>query len=173
VCSVLFIFFGPETLYERPVRGGGESEKTTVLAEPPNSHAREAWWRPYVTFKRWDRTPWSRAPAEMAHPFSLFLAPTVFLPTLAYSVAFAYSNVLLTVEIPSLLGRKYELTPQGVGLQFIAACIGAIIGELFAGKGSDLFMQYRTRKAGGNREAEMRLPFAFPGYLLSVSFASL
>jgi hypothetical protein len=106
----------------------------------------------------------------MAHPFSLFLAPTVFLPTLAYSVAFAYSNVLLTVEIPSLLGRKYELTPQGVGLQFIAACIGAIIGELFAGKGSDLFMQYRTRKAGGNREAEMRLPFAFPGYLLSVSF---
>lgn len=140
----------------------------------------------------------------MAHPFSLFLAPTVFLPTLAYSVAFAYSNVrlslsfrgpcsltplsllspslrahvafeqvLLTVEIPSLLGRKYELTPQGVGLQFIAACIGAILGELVAGRGSDLFMQYRTKRARGNREAEMRLPFAFPGYLLSVSLSPI
>ncbi|GAA5962910.1 hypothetical protein JCM3765_005916 [Sporobolomyces pararoseus] len=163
---VLFIFFGPETLYDRPVRGGG-SETTTVLAEPPHSHDREAWWKPYITFRRWDKTPWSRAWIEMAQPFSLFLAPTVILPTLAYSVAFAYSNVLLTVEIPSLLGRKYQLTPQGVGLQFIAACIGAIIGELFAGRGSDLWMQYRTRKAGGNREAEMRLPFAFPGYLLS------
>ena len=112
----------------------------------------------------------------MVKCFTLFAAPTVFLPTIAYSVAFSYSSVLLTVEIPALLGRRYMLTSQGVGLQFIAACIGAILGELVAGKGSDWFMLYRTKRAGGNREAEMRLPFAFPGYLLSVrlySFATL
>ncbi|GAA5942158.1 uncharacterized protein JCM15063_002022 [Sporobolomyces koalae] len=160
---VLYVFFGPETLYDRPVRG---IQQEQVLAEPP-SQKREAWWRPYVTFRRWDRTPWSRMPAEMAHPFALFASPTVFLPTLAYSIAFSYSNVLLTVEIPALLGRKYMLTPQGVGLQFIAACIGAILGEIIAGKGSDWFMQYRTRRAHGNRVAEFRLPFALPGYLLA------
>lgn len=164
--SVVFIFFGPETLYDRPIRGEPGS---STYAEPFNSR-KEAWYRPYVTFQRWDRTPWSRAPAEMVKCFTLFAAPTVILPTLAYSVAFSYSSVLLTVEIPALLGRRYMLTSQGVGLQFIAACIGAILGELFAGKGSDMFMLYRTKRAGGNREAEMRLPFAFPGYLLSVSF---
>ncbi|GAA6063040.1 hypothetical protein JCM10212_001019 [Sporobolomyces blumeae] len=160
---ILFIFFGPETLYDRPVRG---EPGTTVYAEPPNSRP-EAWYKPYISFRRHDRTPWSRAPREMLHPFSLFIAPTVMLPTLAYSCAFAYSNVLLTVEIPSLLGRKYMLTAQGIGLQFVAACIGAILGELIAGKGSDAFMLYRTKRAGGNREAEMRLPFSLPGYLLS------
>jgi len=78
------------------------------------------------------------------------------------------SQVLLTVEIPALLGRKYELNAQGVGLQFVAAVIGAILGEIIAGKGSDMWMLWRTKRAHGNREPEMRLPFSLPGFVLAL-----
>lgn len=76
--------------------------------------------------------------------------------------------MLLTVEIPALLGRKYELNAQQQGIQFVAAVIGATLGEIIAGRGSDLWMQWRTKRAQGNREPEMRLPFSLPGFVLAL-----
>lgn len=45
---------------------------------------------------------------------------------------------------------------------------GAILGEIVAGTGSDLWMLWRTKRANGNREPEFRLPFAIPGVLVAV-----
>ncbi|GAA5857965.1 hypothetical protein JCM1840_000986 [Sporobolomyces johnsonii] len=159
---ILYIFLAPETLFDRPVRG--EPDSVAPLAQPVEQ--KDSWWSPYITFKRRSNAPWSQLPKEIIRPIGIALAPTVMLPTLAYAIAFAYSNVLLTVEIPSLLGRKYNLNAQGVGLQFVGAVVGAALGELIAGRGSDMFIAWRTRRAGGNREPEMRLPLALPGYLL-------
>lgn len=88
------------------------------------------WYTPYVSFGRHDRTPWSRLPLEVLQPLEMFFCMPVFLPALAYAVCFTYSNVLLTIETPALLGRKYELDAQQTGLQFIAYTLGALLGEV-------------------------------------------
>ncbi|GAA6005856.1 hypothetical protein JCM10207_007251 [Rhodosporidiobolus poonsookiae] len=156
-----FIALGPETMYDRPDRSEGAAGVPQVQHVEPT-----AWWKPYVTFKRRSPAPWSQVPIEIFRPFTMFTKLPVFLPTLAYSILFSYTNVLLTVEIPALLGRKAKLNSQQTGLQFIGAILGAFLGELIAGKGSDLWMVWRTKKAGGEREPEFRLPFALPGFLL-------
>ncbi|GAA5867166.1 hypothetical protein JCM8547_006261 [Rhodosporidiobolus lusitaniae] len=155
----LFLFLGPETMFGRPVRG---EQPQRVINE---SEEKASWWKPLVTFKRRSSAPWSQIPIEVARPMTMFARPEVFLPTLGYAVIFSFTNVLLTIEIPALLGRRAVLNSQQIGLQFIGAILGAFLGEIIAGKGSDLWMRYRTKRANGNREPEFRLPFALPGYL--------
>ncbi|GAA5824385.1 hypothetical protein JCM11251_000400 [Rhodosporidiobolus azoricus] len=159
---VLFLVLGPETMYNRPARG----EAGSTLAQQPVHVEPTAWWKPYVAFRRRDKTPWSQLPIEVVRPLTMFTKMPVFLPTLGYSILFSYTNVLLTVEIPALLGRKAQLNAQQIGLQFLSAILGGFLGELIAGRGSDAWMLYRTRRAGGERQPEFRLPFALPGYLL-------
>ncbi|KAJ3921618.1 major facilitator superfamily domain-containing protein [Lentinula edodes] len=77
-------------------------------------------------------------------------------------------HVLLTVQIPALLGQKYHLNTQQIGMQFVAPFLGALLGEPFAGIGSDKWMQYRVKRANGKREVEWRLPFAIPGFFIAI-----
>ncbi|PRQ71468.1 Major facilitator superfamily domain-containing protein [Rhodotorula toruloides] len=159
---ILYIFLAPETAgFVRPNRGTPEADAAAVSPKP-----KTPWWKLYFSFKRTSPAPWSQVPIETVRPFTMGLHLTVLLPAIAYSIAFAYTNVLLTVEIPALLGRKYGLNPQQIGLQFVGAVIGAILGEIVAGTGSDWWMIWRTKRAGGNREPEMRLPFGLPGFIL-------
>ncbi|KAJ3893858.1 major facilitator superfamily domain-containing protein [Lentinula edodes] len=83
-------------------------------------------------------------------------------------LSWAHSSVLLTVQIPALLGQKYHLNTQQIGMQFIAPFLGALLGEPFAGIGSDKWMQYRVKRANGKREVEWRLPFAIPGFFIAI-----
>ncbi|KPV74750.1 uncharacterized protein RHOBADRAFT_53698 [Rhodotorula graminis WP1] len=162
---VLYMFLGPETAgFKRPVRGGPGAP--APLAEPVPH--KTPYWRLLFTFHRVSAEPWSRLPLEVVRPFTMALSLPVLLPTLAYAVVFSYTNVLLTVEIPALLGRKYELNAQQTGIQFVAAVVGAILGEIIAGRGSDTWMTWRTKRAHGNREPEMRLPFSLPGFVLAL-----
>lgn len=131
---VLYIFFGPETLYDRPTRAVAADDATVVEEEHRDQNtappASAAWYAPYITFKRHDRTPWSRLPLETIQPLKMFFVLPVVLSATAYAVTFTYSNVLLTIETPALLGRKYELNAQQTGLQFIAYLLGALLGEV-------------------------------------------
>jgi len=114
------------------------------------------------------KEPWSKLPLDVLLPLRYLIRPTILLPSLAYAITFTYTNVLLTVQIPALLGQKYLLNTQQVGLQFVAPFLGALLGEPIAGYGSDKWMQYRIRKANGEREPEWRLPFAIPGFLIAI-----
>ncbi|GAA6040073.1 hypothetical protein JCM8097_004768 [Rhodosporidiobolus ruineniae] len=156
---LLYLFLGPETLFDRVDRS--DPATVQVMQEHPT-----AWWRPYFTFKRWGSAPWSQVPIEIVRPLGMFAKMNVFLPTLSYGLLFSYTNVLMTVEIPALLSRKAGLNAQQTGLNFLGAIIGACLGEIIAGRVSDLYMMWRTRKAGGERDSVWRLPFALPGYLL-------
>jgi hypothetical protein len=49
----------------------------------------------------------------------------------------------------------------------IAPLIGAILGELFAGIGSDYLVNWRTKRTGV-RVPEYRLSLVYPGFLLSI-----
>lgn len=149
----MYLFFGPETLYDRPVRTNSSSSDLPAASAP----AKSKWYTPYVHFQRHDKTPWSRLPIECFQPLGMVFCLPVALPALAYAVTFTYSNVLLTIETPALLGRKYMLNAQQVGLQFVAYTLGALLGEPIAGWGSDKLVAWRTRRANGNREPEFRL----------------
>lgn len=140
----LYLFLAPETAgFVRPERAADGSEAAKAKSVPP---VKTPWWHLYFKFRRVSDDPWSQLPIEVVRPLAMAFKLPVLLPTVAYSVVFAYCNVgrtffctptlamladmstprlqvLLTVEIPSLLGRKYELNAQQVGLQFVGAVI--------------------------------------------------
>ncbi|KAK4702034.1 hypothetical protein P7C70_g4191, partial [Phenoliferia sp. Uapishka_3] len=155
-----YLVLGPETLFDRP-------DRLTPVNSTPREMQATPWYSPYITFKRWSTAPWSRLPLDIVTPLAMATRLPVLLPTLAFSVAFTYANVLMTVEIPALVGTKYGLNSEQVGLQFIGAILGALLGEPIAGYGSDRYMEWRTRRANGGREPEWRLPLAIPGYVLA------
>lgn len=55
-----------------------------------------------------------------------------------------------------------------MSLQFISLLIGGVLGEQIAGYGSDVLVNWRTKRAGGRRIPEFRLALATPGFLLSI-----
>ncbi|KAH7411558.1 major facilitator superfamily domain-containing protein [Phaeosphaeria sp. MPI-PUGE-AT-0046c] len=61
-------------------------------------------------------------------------------------------------ESPVLAAPPYLFTPQNVGYTNFAFVVGALIGLATAGPYSDWVAARATRKDGGVREAEMRLP---------------
>ncbi|KAF9066697.1 MFS multidrug transporter [Rhodocollybia butyracea] len=161
---VLYLFLCPETLFDRPERKLGSE----AASEAGSYKSAEKWYTSYITFKRHSKRPWSKLPLDIVAPLRYLSRPTIVLPSIANGIVFTYTNVLLTVQVPALLGKKYELNIQQVGLQFSATLIGLLLGEPIAGFGSDRWMQYRVRKANGQREAEWRLPFSIPGFLIAI-----
>lgn len=131
---IIAFFTLSETIFDRPARGAG-------VAQPTQPSPTPSYWKSLVTFRRRSTASWALVPLETIRPLSLFASPVIFLPVLGYSVLFSYSNgtsqlsrvslrarlttlppaVLLTVEIPSLLGRKFGLNAQQTGLQFVGA----------------------------------------------------
>ncbi|KAG9029992.1 hypothetical protein FRB95_004638 [Tulasnella sp. JGI-2019a] len=170
---VLYFILGPETLFDRQDRGidtettkQADHLKYSASAPAQNATGTLLRKREYITIRRWDKTPWSHVPWEVIKPLTMIVQLPVVLPGLAYAIIFTYTGVLLTVEIPALLGVSYHLDAQGTGLQFLAAIIGCVLGEPLAGWGSDKYMA-RRRKRGGH-EPEMRLWLSLPGFLLGV-----
>ncbi|KAJ7439457.1 MFS multidrug transporter [Mycena latifolia] len=151
------LFFGPETLYLNR-RGPGQGYEKEV--------ATRAGWLEYFTFHVYDRRPITLR--EICRPLIMIWRPVVLLPTLAYAITFAYTNVLMTVLVPQLFGLKFHLTPGQISLQFIALLIGGVLGEQLAGYGSDRLVNWRTKRAGGRRIPEFRLALAPPRFLLAI-----
>jgi len=77
--------------------------------------------------------------------------------------------VLITVEIPQLFVPKFGFNPEQIGLQFLGLIIGSVIGEQLAGRGSDLFMNWRAKKNGDQApQPEFRLWLSYGGFLLAM-----
>ncbi|KAL4245865.1 hypothetical protein ABKN59_008794 [Abortiporus biennis] len=152
------LFFGPETLY--PNRAPpGEGKEMGI-----DKH--ERWYSQYIHFHIYTKTPFRLV--ELWRPFAMAFRPVVLLSAVAYAITFSYTNVLMTIFVPQIFGEVFHLTPGQIGLQFAALLIGAVLGEQLAGYGSDLLVNIRTRKAGGERLPEYRLPFAYPGFILAI-----
>ncbi|PSR71886.1 hypothetical protein PHLCEN_2v12230 [Hermanssonia centrifuga] len=143
------LFFGPETLY--PNRAApGEEPKDAVVS---------TWYSSYK-FQLYSRKPLQLI--ELWRPFTMAMRPPVLLAAFAIAVPFAYIGVLL------IFGQVFHLSPGPIGLQFISLIIGAVLGEQLAGLGSDLLANTRTKRAGGIRLPEYRLPLVYPGFVLAI-----
>lgn len=91
-------------------------------------------------------------------------------------------GVIFSVAIGQMFGEAYYLSncfntdyspynfsPQQVGLVYISACIGCVIGWALSGPLSDTIALYFTRRNGGLREPEHRLPSVIPAALFTVA----
>ncbi|KAF8589747.1 MFS multidrug transporter [Ramaria rubella] len=152
---VAHIFLGPETLF---LNRGKQDERQIS----PNSRFQ---CRQYVHFPIYDNTPIRKM--EFVHPFLMAMRPVVMLSAAAYAIVFAYTNVLVTIFVPQIFGKQFGLTPGQIGLQMFAQLIGAILGELLSGLGSDAYVSWRARRTG-IRLPEYRLTLVYPGFVFSI-----
>lgn len=147
---ILYIFFGPETRY---IREGVD-------------HSGPAIKESYFKFGRIDPTPLSAW--EFISPLNFAKYPTVMITAAGYSMVFLFANILITVEIPTLFGEKFDFNTQQLGLQFLGTIIGSLIGEQIGGWASDAWMNRGVSKIGARPAPEYRLWLSYLGYLLSI-----
>jgi hypothetical protein len=139
----------PETLY--------------VRNRPIPERSKSPFQRTYLNFSKIG--PFPLTARDFWAPIRIFAYPNVLLPTIAYSIIFNFSSVLLSVEIPQIFTPKFHFNAQQTGLQFIGMIIGSVLGEQLGGRGSDFFMRRASAKLGQNRHAnpEYRLFVSYPG----------
>ncbi|KAJ5404437.1 hypothetical protein N7509_004308 [Penicillium cosmopolitanum] len=148
---ILYIFFGPETRYI----GTDVQTKSSAFK------------REYLSLRRIDPTPIKVS--EFYHPMTLFTNIPVLLAAIAYSMVFLFASVLNSVEVPQLLQSKFELSAQGLGLQFLGLIVGSLLGEQLGGIMSDMWMNARAKKIGRKPDPEYRLWLSYIGFLLAIA----
>ena len=90
-------------------------------------------------------------------PILLLALPPVLWATLVMSVTIGFITAI-TSNVSPAFSTAYGFEAWQSGLCFFAAVIGALLGILFGGHLSDWIADYFTRRNGGIREPEMRLP---------------
>lgn len=97
-------------------------------------------------------------------PLGLICLPPVLWSALVESVTIGFL-VAVTSNVDSAFEATYGFESWQVGLCFISACIGAMIGIPAGGHLGDVVADYFTRRNNGIREPEMRLPAMVPSLI--------
>ncbi|KAH7141089.1 major facilitator superfamily domain-containing protein [Dactylonectria macrodidyma] len=90
-------------------------------------------------------------------PVMLLALPPVFWATMVMSVTIGFITAI-TSNVSPAFSTAYGFEAWQSGLCFFAGVIGALLGILLGGNLSDWVADYFTRRNGGIREPEMRLP---------------
>ncbi|PMB69348.1 putative MFS-type transporter [Beauveria bassiana] len=90
-------------------------------------------------------------------PFALILLPSVLWAALVQAVTIGFL-VAVSSNVDPAFEEAYRFQPWQVGLCFFAAIIGSLLGLPAGGKLGDFCADYLTKRNGGIREPEMRLP---------------
>ena len=93
----------------------------------------------------------------MIRPFGLILLPPVLWAALVQAVTIGFL-VAVTSNVDPAFEQTYHFQPYQVGLCFIAGIIGSILGVPAGGHFGDVVADHLTKRNGGIREPEMRLP---------------
>lgn len=151
VMFILYLFFGPETRY---LDGNTDGQLSNLRVQ-------------YLSLRRIDPTPltWK----EFVYPWSMTMRPSVLISAVVYSMVGLFGGVLITIEVPQLLQGKSNLNIEQVGLQFLGAIIGSLLGEQIGGSLSDFWMKCRARKIKAKPDPEFRLWLSYPGILLAIA----
>ncbi|KAI0482200.1 major facilitator superfamily domain-containing protein [Xylariaceae sp. FL0804] len=90
-------------------------------------------------------------------PLGLICLPPVLWAALVQSVTIGFL-VAVTSNVATAYQTAYGFAPWQCGLCFIAAILGSLIGIPAGGKLGDLTADWFTKRNGGVRDPEMRLP---------------
>lgn len=93
----------------------------------------------------------------MLRPVVLLALPPVLWATLVMSVTIGFL-VAISSNFATAFQGAYGFAPWQSGLCFFSSIIGSLIAVFFGGRFSDLIADIFTRRNGGVREPEMRLP---------------
>jgi len=180
---ISLIFFFPETrrLEPEPVTPASientidEKTGTTTSAElerQPSSVVDEFLGRGKPSRQQFniiqpiDRKALSTIFRHIVTPVEIFFFPIVFWAAMTMGAA---ANSLLCVNLlqsQALAAPPYNFSPGNVGFANFALAVGAVLGLIVAGPLSDWVAMRATKKNGGIREPEMRLPALIPFIVL-------
>ncbi|KAK7745338.1 hypothetical protein SLS53_002834 [Cytospora paraplurivora] len=90
-------------------------------------------------------------------PLGLICLPPVLWAALVEAVTIGFL-VAITSNVSVAYASAYDFEAWQVGLCFVAACVGSAFGIPAGGHLGDMVADYFTRRNGGIREPEMRLP---------------
>lgn len=90
-------------------------------------------------------------------PLALVVLPPVFWGSLVMSVTIGFL-VAVSSNVAPAYATAYGFSTWQTGLCFVSAIVGSIVGVLAGGQMSDKVADYFTKRNGGLREPEMRLP---------------
>jgi len=94
----------------------------------------------------------------MVRPTKMLLfAPIVSLLSLYMALVYGYLYLLFTA-MPTLFEKEYNFSSGSVGLSYLGIGTGSLIGLVISGATSDPLVMYLTKKNGGERKPEYRLP---------------
>ncbi|KAL5116349.1 hypothetical protein ACEQ8H_005697 [Pleosporales sp. CAS-2024a] len=138
----------------------GLHESETAARDPFLGKGKPAsWqWRPFQP----NAHPFRSIFLDLWTPWKLFAFPIVEFA--AFVVSWSCSS-FLTINLTQsqvLAAPPYHFTPVEVGFTNFAVMVGAFIGLFTAGPLSDWLSARSTRRNGGIREPEMRLPALIP-----------
>ena len=160
---ILAFFTFPETVYIRPIEIDIDHEPTVedkgdvVLSDSTSSSIppKKTYLQSLKLFSGTytEETFWRLC----IRPFALILLPPVLWCSLVQSVTIGFI-VAVTSNVASAYATAYHMKPYETGLCFIAAIIGALIGIFCGGYLGDKTADFFTKRNGGIREPEMRLP---------------
>ncbi|XWW97135.1 hypothetical protein V2A60_005116 [Cordyceps javanica] len=165
---LLLLFFTlPETAYKRVEPGkdissgfsealGSDTSQHSDVETGQSTVAMKTYLQSLKVFRRQPLTDESVLKMVL-RPFALILLPSVLWAALVQSVTIGFL-VAVTSNVDPAFEEAYRFQPWQVGLCFFAAIIGSLLGLPAGGKLGDLCADHLTRKNGGIREPEMRLP---------------
>ncbi|KAK9783707.1 putative Major facilitator superfamily protein [Seiridium cardinale] len=185
---LLNLFFFPETRYRRDYKADEvvvANEKNATEAEEsrkPGPAADDGELAPTSTHQ----DPWlgrgkpSKAQfklfqayegsilQELWVPWYLHIFPIVEFASFVVSWSASGYLVVNLSQSQAFAAPPYNYSPQTIGLFNLAVLVGAILGLLTNGPWSDWIAAYLTKRNGGIREPEMRLPAMIPYILLMI-----
>ncbi|KAJ6782515.1 hypothetical protein PWT90_01660 [Aphanocladium album] len=166
---MLLFFTLPETAYQRAEQTGAKeisSGSSEVLGSDARHSSDTETGQPTVakqsylqSLKLFSRQPLTNESLlkMFVRPFALILLPSVLWAALVQSVTIGFL-VAVSSNVDPAFEQAYRFQPWQVGMCFFAAVIGSLLGLPAGGKLGDLCADYLTKRNGGIREPEMRLP---------------
>lgn len=103
-------------------------------------------------------------------PFILFAYPSVLWSALVYSLSIGWL-VVLSESVSEIYrnSHTYNFTSFQVGLVYLSAFTGGVLGTALAGKVSDFIVRFMASRNEGIFEPEFRLVMALPVAICSVA----
>ncbi|UKZ81785.1 hypothetical protein TrVFT333_009558 [Trichoderma virens FT-333] len=166
--TVVLCLTMPETSYIRnPVQAETDNASSPLDKESGTEHTESIGFRGQSIHKKYTflqqlrvfHGKFTEEPLVkiFVRPIGLLILPPVLWATLVMSVLIGFL-VAVSSTFSAAFSQVYKFEPYQSGLCFISALIGSLIGIAFGGKFTDIVADYFTKRNGGVREPEMRIP---------------
>ncbi|KAL4874498.1 MFS transporter [Aspergillus karnatakaensis] len=176
--TLLIVLTMPETAYHREVdpadqQPGELKDPTVSQVEHIPSDSRLPRKKSFVERMSFVHTPLTKEALWKItiRPVFAVILPPVLWSTVSFGVGIGIFVVIGTTAATAF-SQAYHFTTWQIGVVWISSIIGNLLGMPFGGFFSDWVANRATRKNGGIREPEMRLPavgiamLCYPGSLL-------